>query len=396
MTVCPHGSEVIPGKPSSIYIDLQYLYSLVPAGSEWIIPFLPFATPTFIQTADFCALEPPETPVFTADDLINLIRPDPISLSFVAAQKITQFFHEILWYRLCRCLIDSTPTSPPTPSAPPTDRPSVNPPSLVTGPQNAPCMTRTVANYNPPGGSTFPFGQSQALPLGATYFRITTQVNHDAPPHGLNYGGMTNFRFAGGQLVTGQTYSYDSFVDGSPPPPKSTTHTIPAGAALWEVQHVQSTSTFGDTVTFTVDIFCGSAPGASGICYPDPYVRSTLATLLGLTTLIQRQAAPFSYVYGANHTGLTGSGEISVQGLLGVSVDVTTAAGYSGISAGDPTRLFQIGRVSLGTDDGWTQSRNIDHDGTLLLPNLGGVFTKIGYTINPGSEVDIRELVREP
>jgi hypothetical protein len=115
-----------------------------------------------------------------------------------------------------------------------------------------------------------------------------------------------------------------------------------------------------------------------------------------MVTLIQRQSAPFGYVYGTNHAGLTGSGEITVADLIGVSIDVTTNPGYTGLIVGDPATIFKVGRVNLGTADGWTVSRDIDHDGSLVLPVQAGVFTKIGYTLNPGVVVAVRELVREP
>jgi len=45
---------------------------------------------------------------------------------------------------------------------------------------------------------------------------------------------------------------------------------------------------------------------------------------MAMVTLIQRQAAPFGYVPGAIHAGLTGTGVIAIQGLIGCKVDITT------------------------------------------------------------------------
>jgi len=120
-----------------------------------------------------------------------------------------------------------------------------------------------------------------------------------------------------------------------------------------------------------------------------------LDRILGMVTLIQRQQVPFAYVYGSNHTALSGDGELSVSGLLGVSVDVTTLPASYGVADGTPETHFGLGYINLGTDDGWTSARSIDHDGTLLLPSAAGVFTRIGYSLSAGVVVDIRELVRE-
>jgi hypothetical protein len=115
-----------------------------------------------------------------------------------------------------------------------------------------------------------------------------------------------------------------------------------------------------------------------------------------MVTLIQRQAAPFAYVYGTNHTALSGSGALDVSGLIGCSVDVTTLPNSYGRAGGVPEELFGLGFVTLGTIDGYETSRHIDHDGTLFLPPGAGAYTKIGYSLSPGVVVSIRELVREP
>jgi len=52
-------------------------------------------------------------------------------------------------------------------------------------------------------------------------------------------------------------------------------------------------------------------------------MQAQLDQLMAMVTLIQRQAAPFGYVPGAIHAGLTGTGVIAIQGLIGCK-SVTT------------------------------------------------------------------------
>lgn len=137
-------------------------------------------------------------------------------------------------------------------------------------------------------------------------------------------------------------------------------------------------------------------PNVNPCCPPDPTTQALLDAILAMVTLVQRQSAPFSYVYGDDHTGLTGNGSFGVSGILGVSVDVTTLPGNYGQDAGTPTQLYDVGFVTLGTADGYSTSRRIDHDGTLLLPPAAGAYTTVGYTLSPGVQVSIRELIREP
>ena len=132
-------------------------------------------------------------------------------------------------------------------------------------------------------------------------------------------------------------------------------------------------------------------------CPPDVTTQAYLDSIMQMVTLIQRQAVPFAYVYGDNHVALTGDGEIApVSGLLGVSIDVTTIPSTVGSAIGTPQHLFDVGYVTLGTSDGWLRSRRIDADGTLEIATPGvGAITRVGYTLAPGVEIDLRELIRE-
>jgi len=87
---------------------------------------------------------------------------------------------------------------------------------------------------------------------------------------------------------------------------------------------------------------------------------------MAMVTLI-RQAAPFGYVPGAIHAGLTGTGVIAIQGLIGCKVDITTL----------PTQLcdlrlarrtFRPRFLTFGTPDGYPTSIRIDHNPQLALP----------------------------
>jgi hypothetical protein len=181
--------------------------------------------------------------------------------------------------------------------------------------------------------------------------------------------------------------------------PNGFTIPIVAQAAFFEVTLGPATTFTGtDDITCTVDYYCnGAGPGGSAACCPpDPTIVAMLTALQQAVTLIQRQAAPFAYVYGTNHTALTGNGSFAVSSLIGVSVDITTIPAWKGSVSGSPVEYFELGFVTLGTADGYETSRRLDHDGTLMIPPQAGVFTTVGYTLPPGVVVSIRELVREP
>jgi hypothetical protein len=151
-------------------------------------------------------------------------------------------------------------------------------------------------------------------------------------------------------------------------------------------------------IGFGLDFSTAAAPvHVTPCCPPDEVSQSYLDAILQMVTLIQRQAAPFSYIHGAVHAAISGDGEISVSSLLGVAIDITTLPSAYGRSEGTPVHLFDLGYVTLGTADGWLPSRRVDADGTLeLRPGLAGPVTRVGYTLSPGVIADLTELVREP
>lgn len=111
--------------------------------------------------------------------------------------------------------------------------------------------------------------------------------------------------------------------------------------------------------------------------------------------LIQRQKVPFGSIAGEVHSGLTGSGTLAVQGILGLSVDPTGWPSYLGQDPTTPPAYFDFGRVAWGDANGWIGSQMIRHNPTLILP-IDGLVTSVGYTFGEGVTATITELTREP
>jgi hypothetical protein len=124
-------------------------------------------------------------------------------------------------------------------------------------------------------------------------------------------------------------------------------------------------------------------------------VLQRLDRIEGMTTLIQRQGVPFGYVTGATYAGLYGQGEYAVSDLIGLAVNFTTIPDTYIAHPGDPLTYHQIGKISVGTAEGWERSWMPTHDPYIILP-ISGAITKFGYTFPPGIVAAITELVREP
>jgi hypothetical protein len=114
-----------------------------------------------------------------------------------------------------------------------------------------------------------------------------------------------------------------------------------------------------------------------------------------LLTLVQRQGVPFGYVPGTVHAGLSAAGDFTVADLIGLAVDITTRPATYPSFGGDPDTYHNLGKISVGTGDGWERSWWATHDPYLILP-ISGAITKVGYTFPSGIVATITELVREP
>jgi hypothetical protein len=125
-------------------------------------------------------------------------------------------------------------------------------------------------------------------------------------------------------------------------------------------------------------------------------MQAQLDVIQQLLTLIQRQAVPFAYVSKTVHSGLSGAGSISVQGLLGVKLECTTIPSSLGVAGTSPAEHFDLGWITWGTADGYPQSVRIEHSPQLSLPARASAFTSIAYDLHPGVVATITELQREP
>jgi hypothetical protein len=392
--VCPNGSAPQTGVAAEYIIDNAFMRSLLPVELEWLGQFLPYIIPLRFSTALFCADDPPGFPDTSAVEWAALIAGSPAQAAQESGRQVAQFLYNILWYRLCECLVDSTPAIGTGPSEP-ADLPAINPPELVTRPLAEPCATEEYTSVLFCGGNNG--GLTFGLPIAGNQVTAVRLTITDYNYSGANFTGNFDFNwYSSTALLRSDRFLLPPVGTGStrvfniPPPP--------AGAVQGQVVVVGTGSGCRqfDTV---VEYFCdGAVPGGevSPCCPPDPDQLAMLQRILQMVTLVQRQAAPFAYVYGDNHEDLSGDGSISVSGLLGVSVDVTTLPDELGRSDGTPEQLFDVGYITLGTADGWSTSRRIDHDGILMLPPAAGAFTSIGYTLTPGVVVAIRELVAEP
>lgn len=408
-TVCSGGASAPKaGVPSSLVVDQQYIQSILPTPLNWLYPYLPYMHGLQIgDVGAFCATDPPTWSVPTSDQIYNFLTGGPIGDYNTVNQFLQDITRAYLWYSACECSSVSTP-APPSPPSAPVGLPSVNPPVLVGPAVGQPCAVLLGGPMVYAGGGNTgglipftDFGGSHnddvMFPSGATNVRIITTLSTGTSSTG-NVEIVVNF-FDSDQGAFGGAGGNDPVVYFETIGHTTTTDVVlvaPIGGVQINIEWSVAAGT--NALDARIEVYCGGPPGAtqSPCCPPDQISIGLLTQIYQLLTLQQRQSTPFAYIDGASHSSLTGFGEISVQGLIGLKLTITDAGpGVLGVAAGDPETVWQAGWYRWGNADGWGPREFISSTDVLDLPTSAGVYTKIGYSLNATVEVTITELERE-
>lgn len=396
--VCGGGSSSArPGFGASVAITASGLAAtLNNIGTPWAVALASYIGLVTYELATFCNTDPPPVPVISAADYLALLTYNNIIAHTAAVAKFQQLVAAFVWYDFCQCDSVSTP-APPAPPAAPVGLPVLNPPSVTPRPNAAPCLEEDYGTLHIAGVAT----QQTYLPyFGA--LRVTAIELDVTTVHVPGTGNSID-------IFLEQT-GYQA--DGSNPGVRRNRVSVsgdehqtflftPAPSAdAGIITFVGTVSAATDTaIHLIVRYWCsGQQPGTpTETCPPDPLVRGMLDQILQLVTLIQRQAVPFAYVPRTIHSGLSGSGQLAVQGLIGAEITITAnAPGTIGVQTGDPEYLWDAGWINWGSADGFTPRQFLSATTTLSLPPSAGAYTLLGYSLAPGVVVTIRELAREP
>jgi hypothetical protein len=352
----------------------------------------------------FCLTDPPAMPTLTLSDWTALLQPQGYAGNAAVLAKFSDALGNLLWPTLCECTSTTTPAPPTSPS----------PPSTLAVPQNLPfqtlpCLQWDSAYQQLPVSAVGPFGQVSLppaatlpagaikLPAGYTWIDWTQEV----VAHGSTHDTYDFFfREADSASSMGNSHSNLNLGVGVYTVnlyPGSGMGNIEYGFQVLINDHT-GTVVGTDLVRSTVTAYCGGQPGQAGCtaCPPDPLITALLQQIAGTVNLIQRQAVPFAYVPGTAHSGLSGAGTLTVQGLLGAKIALTTIPASYGLAGTSPTEYFDLGFLTWGTADGFPHSERIEHSPQLSLPSRASAFTELSYDLAPGVVATITELIREP
>lgn len=393
MPICPSGSTTRSGFGGIIHIDPANLDTILPPALAWLRPFTPYMRPLDIDVSALCGDEPPGWPTFDPLDLLNLIKPNKVSVGITVATKVGQIAEQLLWYQMCECLSPDPPAVLPTPPAAPADAPVFNPPALVSPPNSI----RVCATGQATAGTTHAWVLLSGAPrwtarllssdvdyLGSVGWGFSTsQPMNPAGP--TDYPSSWGEFAAGGWSAVGETSSGTWAHDADPTIGTYAYVSIPntADADL-------------DTSDKTVCVEFSPTNVVRTDCATDPRLLGLLEQIYALLTGVQRSYAPFGYIKGTSHSGISGTGSVSVDRIIGVELDVDAGASGHTVLLGNPSYVKDLGWLSVSEADGMIQERRVAQLHFTWFPQVAPIATAINYALTDGVVVTLTELLPEP
>lgn len=354
----------------------------------WLLPIIPLVGLAPLVLSTFCASDPPATPTFTQAEVDALLQLNFGPNFDSGLSKFKDWCLHMIWYDSCDCTSGAlTPIAPPTQPAGSTT--TVYPPVPI----GAPCQTIDYphgidngANVDCADACTWTFYDAGNRNLGqVSYVAHTGQllepfvpvpVGAKAVNLNITAGNCGNFLLGNLNFtvpnVTGAVLSHNVFWDAA----AGVTHRY-----------------------YGVRLYCnGQQPGAPTppCCPPDAATAATLNTILDLVLSMQRNYAPFGYVLGLEHPGLTGTSSFQVSRVLGIKIEVTAHPLPDTQLPGNPPYVRDLGWISVSEADGMIQERRLSQLGFTWFPQLAPIATQVNYFLNPGVTVKITELKPEP
>jgi hypothetical protein len=369
--------------------------------TPWAIPIAAYIGLVTYDLANFCTTDPPAVPTITAADFIAVISiADPVA-HILAVQKFQQLIGAFFWYQVCQCDSVATPAAPSPPAAP-ANLPTVNPPAAVGGnPLSTACATYDSGIFTdatPANSITFgrtigitAVGHLAPSPAGMTTVRATWTWTGNSPP--LGWQILSGPADANSNLTirASDTTAWTSGV------PKTITYSGP-GDAYWLIETSAQDSTI-QTHHAVLEFFCGGSPTTPTPncgCVPDAQSVGLLSSIYQLLTTVQRYKAPFAYIRGPTHSGVSGTGATAISRLIGYQLAVTARPGAHRVSGGNPSYIYDLGWVSVSDADGMIEEKRLTRDNMLWFPQLGQLATSFNYFLQSGVTISWTELQPEP
>ena len=413
-------------------------------GGWWAYVAAPLIGVLSYQATELCEVDPPADPNLTPEDYQALLSLSDQAAVTTAIGKMVDLARIAIWYQMCECKTTGTPGVPTAPfeldttvtqpastalyipmlqgackvldlwNGSSNDAPPANW-HLPTFDDSAWPLATVFANPWTGGSVSYQNGGSVALPTppaGAVRWQLLGPPFENASQHilirwrftmpqvdvsdiivslgydGTAIGGLTWVNGVAGSLLNPGNWAAQetAWLPGS-----TNVVALQKNTGSWS----NSRSAFAFALYVPGGGLAFDAQDCAQLLSQIALLQGQLRGLLELVTLIQRQHVPFAYVPGLSYAALEGNGEIVFSDpILRLAVTLDVLPGHYGMAEGSPDAVFDVGRISLGTADGYESSRPITT--TPFLLGVPGDVTRIGYSFAPGVVATIETFSREP
>ncbi len=383
------------------------IFSLIP-GLEWLVAIGSALGVLTYDLTTICSTDPPSMPTFTSAEILAFTTGAIGSTDFNNfIQKAHDIAAIIVWGKYCKCDNGTVPAAPSYPTQPPaTIQLPSNSNTCGSGAfqglvafDNAGSTDMHIALPSAGLGGLVTQGgvanvQTVRIPTGVTNIQTRLRVDPSDinSTEGANVvlGFWSNTAVISTSCLNCSTSAVNAdLVQNFTPPGGAVFYTL-----IGDTNHLNNSTTKHANITVTNT--CGGTVGAAvNPCPSDPAVLALLNQILQLLTLMQRQNVPFAYVAGAVHSGLSGSGTLTVPQLVGMKIELTTISTVAGLEVATPDELFNAGWISWGTVDGFEQREWISKSPMLTFPQNAQILDRFSYNLRPGMVATFTELERE-
>jgi hypothetical protein len=407
-------SEPIPGSAVRLIIGPAAVSLILGQLAPVFLPVAALIDGLAVELTTLCGRDPPPLPTWTADDLLILALGSESPAYQSTLTKIDDLVQNWAWDKSCQC----TATVNPPPLVAPAPPPGASPISPTV---TQPCFTGQYTGDPPINvDSATQHDLDVSKTTLSTDGRTRTGDTHSSS--GIIYGipaGTTQLTWQGfdPNTVSGPgskgTYSFalwtfnSSGVPNVPVeigPPSTTTGGTYTGSApitstmsYW-LMIARKNDPGADTPLalpiLNTSVWCGAAsPGAQeSCCPPDPSLTLGIQTIINLLQNMQHPPAN-AYTKGTVHSGLTGTGTLSVTGLFGLQIELTSGVPAQIQFPGVPPYERSVGWLSILTGDGMIDETRITRQHQVWASALAPYATQVGFQLNAGFSMTLTELL---
>lgn len=139
----------------------------------------------------------------------------------------------------------------------------------------------------------------------------------------------------------------------------------------------------------------GTCTTVQDVCNSLLLLDRRVSDMFAFVKTIQRYRVPFGVVEGTLHTGLSGTGSLTLPGIVGLRVTITTNP-PGPVLTGNPPYLWDRGWLSVNDAAGMLAEKRLTRTSFEWFPETPGLITTFQWSLTAGVVIEVQELEPVP